>query len=83
MSEYSFESRGTESGPEFSPGKLTLAECSPAQPAIMPFEMDSEEANALRGAMGFLFALITSYDELIAAASAESGTVAGAENTQQ
>jgi AMMECR1 domain-containing protein len=83
MSEYSFESRSGESVPEFSPGNLTLAECSPARSVTMPFESDSEEANALRGAIGFLFALITSYDELIAAASAESGTAAGAENTQQ
>jgi hypothetical protein len=77
MSEYSFQSRGTESVPEFSSVNSTLAECSSAQPAIMPFESDSEEAEALRGAIGFLFSLITVYDELTAAAregdSADNG----------
>ncbi len=81
MSEYSFDSQGMESVPEFPSGSLALAEGSAAHPVLVPFETDSQEAEALRGAVSFLFSLITSYDELIAAASAETDAVAGVETT--
>jgi len=81
MSEYSFDSQSAEHMPEFPSGSLTLTEGPATHPVVMPFEMDSREAEALRGAIGFLFSLITSYDELIAAASAESDSPAGAEST--
>ncbi len=81
MSEYSFDSQSADPVPEFPSGGLPLAEGSATRPVLMPFETDSREAEALRGAIGFLFSLITSYDELIAAASAEGDSPADAEST--
>ena len=67
MSEYSFESRGAENVAEFHSESLALAE-PPARSAPIPLELDSHEAEALRGALSFLFSLITVYDELTLAA---------------
>jgi hypothetical protein len=67
MSEYSFESRGAETVAEFHSESLALAE-PPALSMPIPLELDSHEAEALRGAIGFLFSLITVYDELTLAA---------------
>ena len=72
MSEYSFDSQATESGPEIIPESST-AVCPPASSLQMPFETDSQEAEALRGAISFLFALITSYDELLAMGESAGG----------
>ncbi len=66
MSEYCFDSQGAESVSEFAPEGLTPAMCPPAHSVPMPFELDSSEADALRGAISFLFSLITFYDELTA-----------------
>jgi hypothetical protein len=67
MSEYSFEIRSAENVAEFHPESLALAE-APAPSVPMPFGLDSHEAEALRGAISFLFSLITVYDELTLAA---------------
>ena len=67
MSDYSFESRGAENVAEFHSESLALAE-SPARSVPIPFGLDSHEAEALRGAISFLFSLITVYDELTLAA---------------
>ncbi len=64
MSEYCFDSQSAESVSEFAPEGLTPAMCPPAPSVPMPFELDSSEADALRGAISFLFSLITFYDEL-------------------
>jgi hypothetical protein len=67
MSEYSFESRGAETVAEFHPESLALAE-PPALSMPIPPELDNREAEALKGAISFLFSLITVYDELTLAA---------------
>lgn len=66
MSEYGFDSHGAESASEFASESLMLAECPPARSMPVPFELESREAEALRGALSFLFSLITFYDELVA-----------------
>ncbi len=68
MSEYSFESRSAEGASEFHSEGLASAECSAARSLPLPFDADSREADALRGAISFLFSLITVYDEMTLAA---------------
>jgi hypothetical protein len=72
MTEYSFDSQTAESITEFVSGSLAPEIRRPVQSVPMPFELESREAEALRGAISFLFALITSYDELLAADAAAS-----------
>jgi hypothetical protein len=76
MSEFSFESPLSESRPEIvSDGSMGI---SPPAPALsMPFDADSREAEALRGAISFLFALITTYDELIASGETAGNSACG------
>jgi hypothetical protein len=78
MSEYSFESRGAENVAEFHPESMALAE-SQAISVPIPLELDSHEAEALKGAIGFLFSLITVYDEF--ALAALEGASAGDEES--
>jgi hypothetical protein len=72
MTEYSFDSQTAEVIPEFVSVGQAPEMRSPVQSVSMPYELESREAEALRGAISFLFALITSYDELLAADAAAS-----------
>ncbi len=66
MSEYCVGGEGTENMHESISEDLNVAAIQTAQPVPMPFDLDSREADALRGALGFLFSLIASYDEFVA-----------------
>jgi hypothetical protein len=66
MSELSFDSPLADNRPEMI-SEGSMADCAPVPVLPMPFDTDSREAEALRGAISFLFALITTYDEMIAA----------------
>jgi hypothetical protein len=74
MSEFSFESRAAADTTEILPEGVIVETC-PAAPTL--FEPDSEEADALRGALSFLYALMTTYDEMLEAAPAEGDATSG------
>jgi hypothetical protein len=65
MTEFSIGSRIEESVPQIIPDS-SMPVCPPAATMCMPLDADSREAEALKGAMSFLYALIASYDELMA-----------------
>jgi hypothetical protein len=76
MTEYSIDNLATEGGADIlSAGAMETGAQAPS--LLMPFEPDSQEAEALRGALSFLFTLITSYDELLATEGAVLDEVAG------
>jgi hypothetical protein len=77
MSEYCFDGRGAKGAREFPSEGPALAEYPPVLSVPMPFEPDSREADALRGALSFLFSLIAFYDELTGLDAPASDSVGG------
>jgi len=66
MSASFFAVSGSNAAHEFSSEYIVQTEGPRAPNVPMPPEAESREADALRGAISFLFMLIASYNELIA-----------------
>src|SRR3974390_2328504 len=64
---------GTATPSESPSDSLMRTEKVSGVAAPMPFEPHSPEADALRGAMSFLFILIAFYDELIESGAPDAG----------
>jgi hypothetical protein len=73
MSEFNFEGQVAGSSVEYFP-EGAIGE--PTSNELMPFDPDSSEADALKGALSFLFALISSYDEMMEMAATETDVAA-------
>jgi hypothetical protein len=76
MTEYNIDNFAREDSADIlSGGPVETA--AQASSLHMPFERDSQEAEALRGALSFLFTLITTYDEFLGSEGASLHETAG------
>ncbi|MGO8955485.1 MAG: hypothetical protein ACLPWS_00115 [Rhodomicrobium sp.] len=73
MSEYPFPDRASSIMLEVAADGPAETEVPDASGVLMPFEPHSQDAEALRGALSFLFTLISLYSELVEATPARDG----------